>query len=41
MTFTIPDTTTLPPYSATLIDVASRQNALRAGLSGYSLTLSH
>ncbi|HWC75722.1 MAG TPA: hypothetical protein VG454_17480 [Gemmatimonadales bacterium] len=39
LTFTIADTTTLPSYSATLVDVANRQNQLRASLAGYQLKI--
>jgi hypothetical protein len=41
VTFTIADTTTLSSYSATLVDVANRQNQLRAPLTGYELRLAH
>jgi hypothetical protein len=41
LTFTISDTTAFPSYSATLVEVADRQNGLRSTLTGYDLRLSH
>jgi len=41
LTFTVADTTTLSSYSATVKDVASRQNVLRQSLAGYELKITH
>ena len=39
LTFTVADTNTVSSYSATIKDVANRQNALRAALAGYELRI--
>jgi len=41
LTFTISDTTAISSYSATIVDVADRQNALRSTLAGYALRITH
>lgn len=41
LTFTVSDTTAISSYSATLKDVANRQNQLRSPLTGYELRILH
>lgn len=40
LTFIVSDTTTISSYSASLKDVANRQNQLRSPLTGYELKIS-
>ena len=39
MTFQVPDVGAAASYTATIVDVADRQNKLRAGLTGYTLVV--
>ena len=41
LTFVVNDTTAMSSYSATAKDVASRQNQLRSGFTGYQLKITH
>ena len=39
LTFHVPDVGAAASYTATIVDVADRQNKLRSGLTGYTLVV--